>query len=667
VVRGMGGEAAGADREDVAASRGTAVRAAWLALALCVGTQLACDLLQVSLRGALISPGYPPLIVGLTLAVALPIACVASFLPHPLAAALALWAFAEFVAQLPGVAVAVPIAAAMGGLTWLGLRRGRPTAAAAGLGLAACLWAGLVAAEPLFLVLPAPLSALPKGVPAALVYLTTGAALVWKARASLFGLPVATLAPVLALATLLGVVAFKNPAPARAAFERAAVPAAAPAPNLLVLVLDTVRADHVSLYGYERDTTPELARWVVARGATVFPWAYSPSSWTAPAHLSLFTGTLPSEHQAHCGNQAHLRSPVIDPPETLAQRVASAGFRSAAVLANPNAMSVKGTERGFDLWMLAPPPYPGSFLGEALRERFLPFHHRGVRHPLAPARTVNAELLSLLESCEGGGCLLVANYIDVHAPFQPSAPHAGRFNGDAKRSAPSALRRGAEPEQFARAMAAYDEELLGLDAALGELFERLDERGFFEKGWVFVTSDHGESFAEHGALHHASSLYDEQIRIPLIVFFPEGAFVPLRTDPVGLLDVTATLSAIAGGGLLGVGRDLRDPEAGERAVQAEFYGCLHPGFDWGPHTGEPARAVIRGDRKLLEIGGRRELFALDIDPGERRDRGAEEPETAERLSRELPPLERRSDRVRDAGGVLDERNADALRALGYIE
>jgi arylsulfatase A-like enzyme len=88
-------------------------------------------------------------------------------------------------------------------------------------------------------------------------------------------------------------------------------------------------------------------------------------------------------------------------------------------------------------------------------------------------------------------------------------------------------------------MAAWDEELLDLDAALGELSGRLDERSFFANGWVFVASDHGEAFSEHGPRHPASSLYDEQIRIPLVVFCPEGVYLPMRTDPVGPLDATA--------------------------------------------------------------------------------------------------------------------------------
>jgi arylsulfatase A-like enzyme len=578
-----------------------------------------------------------------------------------------LWASAEFIAHVPDLALGLPVAIAIGVMTWLGLRRAQPPAFTAGLTVAACLWMGIVAAGPILLALPVGFHSLPAGVPAAFLYLLVGAALVWRAGASLFGRPVVLVTPVLALASLLAVVAFKNPATDRTAFERGPDPAAIGRSNLLVLILDTVRADHVSLYGYERDTTPELAGWSARRSAAVFPRVYSPSSWTAPAHLSLFTGTLPSEHQVHCGNQAHLRSPVIDPPETLAERFGAAGFRSAAVIANPNAMSVVGTGRGFDLWMLAPPPYPLSFLGETLRRNFLPLHYRGVRNPLARASMVNAEVLSLLEHCVDGGCLVVANYIDTHAPFQPSEPFAGRFSGGPGEPAPARLRIDFDPQQAAQAMAAYDEELLGLDAALGDLFEELEARGFFGDGWVFVTSDHGEAFLEHESVHHASSLYDEQIRVPLVVFYPDGAFLPTRSDPVGLLDVTATLSAIATGRVLGSGRDLRDRDAPERAVRAEFFGCSHPAFDWGPHTGEAARAVIRGNRKLLEIGGRMELYALDIDPGERRNRSEAEPASVERLESELPPLDHRSDRVRDRGGLLDARNAEALRALGYIE
>ena len=303
-----------AARERIEMSRREGRRDACVALAICIGVQLACDLLQLVFRGAVIAPGYPLLIAGLTLAVAVPTGFFASRLPHPLAATLALWVFAEFFAQAPSLPVGLPVAAAVAAATWLGLRRARPKAFAAGLALAGCLWVGLVAAGPLVAAMGGPFVALPEWASAGLLYLLTGAALVRQARAQLFGAPVAIAAPVIALAALLAVVAFRNPAPDRSAFERGPGPAAAGQPNLLVLILDTVRADHVSLYGYERETTPQLAHWAAERCAAVFPRAYSPSSWTAPAHLSLFTGTLPSEHQVHCGNQAHLRSPVMDPP-----------------------------------------------------------------------------------------------------------------------------------------------------------------------------------------------------------------------------------------------------------------------------------------------------------------------------------------------------------------
>jgi len=615
----------------------------------------------------LIAPGYALLVLGFTLMIAIPVGLFASLAPRRIATAAGLWVVVEITAHAPNLQLGVPLGLGLGAATWFGVRSANPSALDTGVSLAASLWVALVAAGPLFLVLPGPFAALPEWAAAALLFLATGGALVWRADAQLFGVPITRLAPTVALAALLAVVAFKNPSPDRSGFRAGPEGSAAGHPNLLVLVLDTVRADHMSLYGYPRETTPELARWVANRNAAVFPRAYSPANWTVPAHFSLFTGTMPSEHQAHCGNQAHLRRPVIDPPETLAERVGGAGFRSAGVMANPNAMSIRGIGRGFDLWMLAPPPYPLSFVGERLRRSFAPLRFRGVEHPLATGAMVNVEVLSLLDDCDAGGCLVVANYIDVHSPFRPSLPYAGRFNGDAVMAAPGGLQASDDAQRAELAMAAYDEELLELDAALGELFVALDERGFFESGWLFVTSDHGEAFLEHKSVHHASSLYDEQIRIPLLVFYPDGVFVPTREDPVGLLDLTATLSAIATGGSLGVGRDLRDRAAGERAIQAEFYGCAHPRFDWGPYTGIPARSVILGNRKLIEFAGRSELYALDIDPHERIDRSGLEPTTVERLSSELPPLERRTDRVRDAGGWIDPHNADALRALGYLE
>ena len=650
-----------------AAGAAKARRVAWTALLSCVATQAAFDLSQVALRGDLDAPGYPLLVGALTAAVLVPIAMGSAWLPRPAASALALWVFAEFFCRWPSIGVGLPLATVLAAVTFVLLSRAGPPPWAAGVGVGACLCLGFTTAERLFAWLPGDLAELPDWVSVGAVTLVSGAALAWNGRARLLYAPVGVLAPPLALAAVLGSVALDHPTPDRSAFRRGPDGAAVGRPNLMVLVLDTLRADHLSLYGYERDTTPELTRWAARRHAAVFPSVYSPSSWTVPAHLSLLTGTLPSEHQGHCGNHAHVRRLRLEVPVTLAEKLGEAGYRSAGVIANPNAMTVDGMERGFDLWAPVPPPHRLSFLGEALRQRLLPLHHRSVEIPLATADRVNHELVSLLDSCDGGGCWLFANYVDVHAPYWPSAPFAGRFGAGETPDVPATLSAAVAPEVARSSRDAYDEEILGLDHALGELLTALEARRYFDNGWLFVTSDHGEAFLEHASVHHASNLYDEQIRVPLLVFYPDGTYLPARRDPVGLLDVTATVSAIATGAGLGPGRDLRDPEAPERPVQAEFFGCRHPSFSWGPYTGEPSRAVIRGDRKLLERDGRRELYALDIDPHERRSRTALEPDVAASLATELPPLERRSDRVRDEGAPFDPRITDALRALGYLE
>jgi arylsulfatase A-like enzyme len=261
----------------------------------------------------------------------------------------------------------------------------------------------------------------------------------------------------------------------------------------------------------------------------------------------------------------------------------------------------------------------------------------------------------------------VANYIDAHTPYLPNSPYAGRFGGPDPLTAPQELQAADRGERVERAVAAYDEEILELDAHLGRLFRELETRELLDQMWLFITSDHGEAFQEHHSVHHASNLYNEEVKVPLIVIPPRKAFLPRREDAVGLLDVAATISAIATGEVLGRGRDLRDPGAAEVGVQIEFFGCPTPEHSWGEYTDVPARAVVRGDRKLIELLERRELYLLDGDPRERTNRASSWPEIVESLSAELPPLETRNDRVRERNPNIDPAAAAALRELGYLE
>jgi arylsulfatase A-like enzyme len=439
-------------------------------------------------------------------------------------------------------------------------------------------------------------------------------------------------------------------------------------PNILLLVLDTVRADHLSLYGYERRTTPELERLLrLDDGAVVFPFAFATSNSTISSHVSLLTGLLASEHQSHSGNNVGvgMEGWAVELDETLGHRLGEAGYRTAGIIANPYLMLLDGPGRGFDLWIEAPRSVKFELGGERLLRLLYPRAYLNQAFPIANAASVNHALLGLLGHCEEGGCFIIANYMEAHAPYVPSTPYAGTFVAGSPRSVPQNVDMDDSPETAARAAAAYDEQILELDAHLGELLEALEARGLLDEMWLFITSDHGESFQEHESVRHATNIYNDQVRIPLVVQPPRGIRVPV-SRPVGLLDVTATVSAIATGQPLGRGRDLRNADASGIA-QMEFFGLRGDDVEYGAHSDLPSRGVVREDRKLIEMGGRRELYLLKNDPFERSDQARARPDETKILARDLPPLEIRDDRIRTGSAPVDRETIDMLRALGYVE
>jgi arylsulfatase A-like enzyme len=255
--------------------------------------------------------------------------------------------------------------------------------------------------------------------------------------------------------------------------------------------------------------------------------------------------------------------------------------------------------------------------------------------------------------------------MEAHAPLQPSRSLAGTFvESDYRvdRGPPKLNRDDADLIEYK--MARYDEEILELDAALGDLLVELEQRGVLDRSWLVITADHGESFGEHGATEHGTNVYGNVTWIPLLIQPPRGVDLIVRDDAVSLLDVTATLSAIGGREIVGDGRDLRWPWPDKGVVKIEFFGDPRKVEARGAIAGQPQRAVIRGDAKLIERAGQRELYRLRDDPGERRDLLVEKPALVAELEHELPPL-REGVVERERIDLSSEDEAE-LRALGYI-
>jgi len=448
-------------------------------------------------------------------------------------------------------------------------------------------------------------------------------------------------------------------------------------PTIVLLVLDTLRADHMSIYGYERETTPHLSRFLAEHpGAVLYPNAYSTETWTIPTHASLFTGLMPSEHGAHNGHKTQLvrsisSSKSLQAATTLAEALQQSGYRTAAVLANSTVAMFRGLERGFDRFVHPRPNRALFLLGEGIRERLFPWFLAHTITPYSASSSISDGVLEFLEECLPNPCYVVANYMDAHEPYAPTQGHAGLFS-EGMEGDPPLNAHGSDPKRLAHAASRYDEEIHALDAELGSLLEQLEERGILDRAWIFITADHGEAFREHGHNGHGTDIHNEQVKIPLLVIPPAGVALAQTADPVSLLDVTATVSKIATGTPLGTGQDLLGETRAESALIEFFPKPTHRDRFRLTDARVPIRAVVLHDSKLIVYPDRHELFDLKRDPDEKQDLSASTPERVEELSSRLPTLAEFDDSVEERAGEdgeasLSPEQHERLRALGYIE
>jgi arylsulfatase A-like enzyme len=447
-------------------------------------------------------------------------------------------------------------------------------------------------------------------------------------------------------------------------------------PDVVLVVIDTARGDHFSLYGYGSETSPRLDAF--AAGAITFERAYSTSCWTLPSHASLFTGLLPVTHGA---TQEHLR--LDDSLETLASLLGARGYETAAFSNNSWVSEDTGLLRGFGLAM--PMWKRESAPGET-------------PHP------TNREIFRWLEDRGAGSdrppFLLFVNYIEPHWPYEAPRSYRDRFlppdtpESLIQRSGFPAiqwyLRRGvAGARVLATRARMYDAELSYADAVLGELLDGLAAGGWLEHALVIVTSDHGENLGEHGHQGHSFALYEPTLHVPLVIRPPHAAGAngaahaagTRRSDPVQLTDVFATIARAAGATPSDprvVGRDLLGgPLPEQRPLVAEYYRPdmflrRFPDTPRAQAAVAPYRRRLRsiriGDDKLVwGSDGLRELYDTRLDPAEQRDRSDREPERVRALTSRLDAVVRDLTREPEPIDVpLDPETEQNLRALGYL-
>jgi arylsulfatase A-like enzyme len=446
-------------------------------------------------------------------------------------------------------------------------------------------------------------------------------------------------------------------------------PAPAPRPNLIVLCIDTLRADHLSAYGYARDTAPFIAS--LAKDGTLFADAHAHSNWTVPATASLLTSLYPSEHGAGIAGAMRLLAdntpvhPIRDGVETLAMRLRRAGFRTGLFSGNPYLYG--RFQDGFDA-------------ADVGRKN---------------AAELTAAALRWIAEKPGEPFFLYLQYMDLHQPVAPPQPFfdlfpvreggaRGREHGDwsfAGLESPRDLEDPAFRRFRAHRMALYDGALRFIDEEIRRLYGWLAEAGTAENTLVVVTSDHGEEFWDHAlaeraggrdprgswGVGHGHSMFEELLRVPLIFHGP-GIARDRRVDcPVRHVDVMPTVLAL--GGLAppsGVRGHSLVPLLASGAAPGSCTAA--PLIAESPAYGPDAKAVIWQGRKLVVRGtGDPLLFDLRADPGERHDLAGTEP----RLDARLWAILRR-ELAGTAGAApskaleLDEKTRRELRALGYV-
>ena len=412
---------------------------------------------------------------------------------------------------------------------------------------------------------------------------------------------IVALAGLVALATYLGLRRHEPPAKAR--------------PNVLLVTIDTLRADRLGCYGYARASTPTLDA-LAARGVR-FATAVAHVPLTTPSHASILTGLTPLRHGVRDNGQV---LPAQVP--TLAEAFRGAGYRTAAFVSGFPLDRRFGLDRGFETYDDRLPH--GS---DARRSAYVE----------RPAGGTTKAALGWLESQQEPWFLWV-HYFDPHSPYEP----------------PQELVAGGRDP--------YDGEISQVDSQLGTLLRRIEEKGLQRRTLVLVTADHGESLGEHGEETHGVFVYDSTLRVPLILLAPD---VPARvaTTVARLVDVAPTLLDSAGipSSAPADGRSLRPAALGRELPDApayaeSLYSRLRLG--WAPlHAWRTARY------KLIEAP-RPELYALDSDSGERVDRFREDAQVADSLRRDLEAAMSVAvpKTARDEGSDASER----LRALGYV-
>jgi len=484
-------------------------------------------------------------------------------------------------------------------------------------------------------------------------------------------------------------------------------------PNVLLITLDTVRADHVSCYGYERQTTPNLDAF--SREGVLYKNAYATAPWTLSSHASMFTGKYPTRHGANFnpdsiqiakyfenqkGQQFDMRDlntrsifKLSEENITLAEILSERGYRTAGIIGGPFTASIFGLAQGFDYYdeKFLDVEKDASFsLIYQVIDLFFSLKDFIAQHGYSAAKRsasqLNEAAFQWLEKNHEQPFFLFINYFDAHTPYIPPPPYDGYFGKTDKGiiahhsprtdssyvTAESVLMFAViagshqltfeEKELF---VSRYDGEIRYLDHCLGLLLEKLKALKVYDNTLIIITSDHGEAFGEHSLVSHGRTLYEEMLHVPLIIKNPSAS--PGRgviEKRVSLVDLFPTILSCPDYPVP-AGIDGETLAGSDHPIIAEWYYKW-----WDPEKYKRnLRAVYRQKEKYIRASnGMNELYDLENDPGEKENLIQKSPQQARAIQVILdtwlnsfePPG------TKGAAVKINKSTEEKLRALGYV-
>jgi arylsulfatase A-like enzyme/Tfp pilus assembly protein PilF len=406
-----------------------------------------------------------------------------------------------------------------------------------------------------------------------------------------------------------------------------------PHPNIVVITLDTTRADRMGFLGSERGLTPNLD--ALAGQAAVFTRAYAQVPLTTPSHAAILTGTYPQfNHVNYMGDPLGKALPFL--PDLLHRN----GYRTAAfvgALALEPRSIAPGFERAFDV-------YDAGFHRRLGQDRYRTLERRG--------EEVVSRALAWLKKRPASPFFLWVHLYDPHDPYDPPEPYKTRYQK--------------EP---------YDGEIAYTDAAVAKLLAGLRAQRLFDSGLIAIMADHGEAFGEHGENHHGIFLYDETIHVPLLVKLPRQSFAKKISTPVGLVDVAPTLlqaagfripAAMQGESLLSFIKSDK-PGSSDHPADRNLHRSVYSESDYARRSfGWSPLQAWRSGKYLYIEAPERELYDQSIDPLATHNLAPDSKAIADTAAAQLSYLYRKTKAGAAETTKLNAEQTESLHALGYM-